>query len=122
MAKKDFSHVETKRVYDAIAEATAPADPEQESPKREMRKPRKTYTKEEAQKYLNSMETAGRKGLALPRINLAFTQDNYQYIQTMSRVRGESMTEFVNLIIHWHKDNFGDVYERAQEFIRAMEE
>ena len=73
MAKKDFSQVETNRVYNTISELTQ--EPQ------ELRKPRKSYTAQEALKYMNSLKTSGRKGIALPRINLAFTMDNYDYVQ-----------------------------------------
>ena len=69
MAKKDFSQVETNRVYNTISELTQ--EPQ------ELRKPRKSYTAQEALKYMNSLKTSGRKGIALPRINLAFT---YKYV------------------------------------------
>ena len=77
---------------------------------------RKTYTEEEAYKYMESRATAGRKGLKLPRINLAFTPELYKYIRVMSKIRGESMTEFVNAIVADSMKNNAETYEKAKEF------
>lgn len=119
MAKKDFSQVNTGRVYDAIAAATAA--PEQEAQEATTKyKPRKGYSEQEAQEFLQNMKTSGRKGLKLPRINLAFAPEVYEYIQTMSRVRGESMTEFVNLALRQHIEEHRDLYERAIEFRNSL--
>lgn len=124
MPKKDFTQASTKRVYDAITEATqeAPETPEvQEEPKPKKRyKDRKEYTEEDAAAFLDSFQSAGRKGLKLPRINLAFTPENYEYIRTMARVRGESYTTFVNWLIKTHKDENLNMYEKAHEFIDNM--
>lgn len=46
---------------------------------------------------LNS--TQGRKGHKLPRINMAFTPDNHEYIKHASRQLGISVTEFINNLI-----------------------
>lgn len=128
MAKKDFSKINTGRVYDAIASATAEPEQEvlevqqveeaQEIPK--ARKSRRTYTDQEAQDALHNLKTAGRKGLHLPRINLAFSPEIYEYIQIMSRVRGESMTEFVNLAVSQHMEEHRDVYDKAIEFRNSL--
>lgn len=124
MLKKDFTQASTKRVYDAITEATqeAPETPEvQEEPKLKKRyKDRKEYTPEEAAAFAESFKTSGRKGLRLPRINVAFTPENYEYIRTMSRVRGENYTAFINWLIKTHKDENMDMYKKAHDFIDNM--
>lgn len=114
MSKKDFSNVNTGRVYTTIAEATA----EQETqPKR---KDRKTYTEQEAAEFLHDMRTTGHKGVKLPRINVAFAPDVYEYISTMSRVRGESMTTFINTVLRSYMQEHMDVYEKAIEFKNSL--
>jgi len=124
--KKDYSQIDTGRVYDAIAEATAEtqepaqaAQEEQEPPKKQY-KPRKTYTPEEAAAILSTLKTSGRKGVKLPRINLAFTPQVHDYVSIMSRARGESMTEFVNLVLREHMDKHMDIYRKALEFISSL--
>jgi len=52
--------------------------------------------KEESKEYGT---TQGRKGHKLKRINMAFSDDNHEYIKKESRHMGISATEFVNDII-----------------------
>ena len=106
MAQKNFT-----QVNNVIAAATV---------EQGKRKPRKEYTEQEAQEIAETMHTTGKKGVKLPRINLAFSPSNYQYIEVMSRVRGENLTQFVNKIIAEHREQHGDLYEKAQEFINSL--
>lgn len=63
------------------------------------RKPRRTYTQEEQATYQNEMRTSGRKGCRAPRINLACTPETIEYIRTMSRLKGQTISQFVNDLI-----------------------
>lgn len=136
MAKKDFSRVETGRVYDAIAEATAEAaEPAAEQDAQEVkqkRRARKTYTEEEKRELIENMTTAGRKGVKMPRVNLklegtdsrmnvACTATNYEYVQIMSRVCGMNLTQFINKALNEHRQDHIDLYEKALEFRRALD-
>lgn len=107
---KDFSGTRN-RVQSTIAEATADAQAAHKDYKE-----RKTYTEQEAQEYMSAHDTAGRKGLKLPRINMAFTPENYDYIQTMARVRGETLTTFVNNIMTESREKNNELYQSAVEF------
>lgn len=49
--------------------------------------------------------TQGKKGMKLKRINMAFSDDNHDYITRKSRQMGISATAFVNLIIEQYKNN-----------------
>lgn len=128
MAKKDFSKINTGRVYGAIAEATA--EPEQEAAEvmqeaaaqeeAAERKARRTYTEQEAAEIMQTLQTSGRKGIKLPRINLAFTPELHDYIVTMSRARGENLTQFVNHVLKQHMDEHRDIYEKAIEFRKSL--
>ena len=109
---KDFKGINAGKVKSAIEEATQ--EPQ------ETRKERKTYTEQEAQGYINDGKTSGRKGLRLRRINMAFTPDTYDYIHTMSRVRGESMTDFVNKLVREHLQANADTYKKAIEFKNSL--
>ena len=116
MAKKDFSKVNTQDMYSTqIEEATQDAPAAQEN-----RKERKTYTAQEAQEYLNSGETRGRKGLHQPRINVAFPADLYEYAKTMSRVTGVSLTRFVQDALRDHMNAHQDIYKKALEFKNSL--
>ena len=130
MAKKDFTKINTARVYDMIEEATAEdtaqgiidaqAEQEEQVEKPKPRKERKTYTPEEARRIMNTLQTTGRKGVKLPRINLAFTPELHDYITIMSRARGENLTQFVNKIIKEHMEQHIDIYKKALEFISSL--
>ena len=90
MAKKqDYSKINTGNIYsDAIAEAT--------QEKQGKYKERKTYDAQEAAEYANKLNTSGRKGLKLPRVNLALAPDMYDYVKTMSKISGMTYTEFID--------------------------
>ena len=110
---KDFSKVNTENIYSStIAEAT------QEAPK--TRKERRTYNAQETAEYMNDRRTTGRKGMHLPRINIAFTPDVYDYVKVMSKATGMSYTEFVNKILSDHKDSHGELYARAVEIRNSL--
>ena len=115
MAKKDFSSVNTGSVYGTIQEATAdPAQGAQEP--QEARKERKTYTEAEQERYRQEGRTMGRKGCKAIRINMAFTPEVHEYIKTMARVRGESITEFTNAVFARHMLENAQLYAQAQAF------
>ena len=121
MSKKDFSSMNTGRVYNAIADATAdPAEAQAAHEVQEAHKTRKTYTEQEKQEYLQNMKTNGRKGIKLPRINLAFAPDVYEYCRTMARAAGISYTEFVNTVLRQHMDEHADTFKQAQEFRNSL--
>ena len=125
MAKKDFTKVNTGRVYDTIAAATAEQEQnisqnQETQETQEKRKERRTYNEQEALEFMQTLKTSGRKGVKLPRINLAFSPDIYDYIQTMSRVRGENMTQFVNLALRQHMEENRDIYEKAIVFTNSL--
>lgn len=109
---KDFSS-SAQRVKTYISEAVTAA----EEP---TRKARKTYSEEEAAAFLEEGHTSGRKGVKLPRINVAFKPSVYEYISTMARVRGETMTDFINLVLEKHMDDNQEIYKKALEFRKSL--
>lgn len=113
--RKDFSGVNTGRVYSRIDEATAAPEAQ------EVQKTRKTYTEEEQEQFKREGRTKGRKGCKMTRINMAFTPDVHSYITIMARVRGESITDFTNAVFAEHMKANAETYKRAQEFIKDME-
>lgn len=106
MAKKKFDDINITPLYD-IENSIMEEKP---------RKERKTYTEQEAAEALEKMNTSGKKGVKLPRINLAFSPSNYEYIKTMSQVRGQSATDFVNDIIKKDLESHAELYKKAVEF------
>ena len=102
MAKEDFT-----QMFDQIAESTAD---------KKTRGPRREYTAQEAAELKEAMQTSGKKGVKMTRINFAIKPSNYEYVTTMSRVAGIGMTEFVNRVLEEHKAEHMDLYNRALEF------
>lgn len=121
--KKDFSTLNTSRVYNAIAEATAEPEAQEAQHTQDVpqqRTTRKGYTEAEKQAYKQAGRTQGRPGCKMERINLAFTPDNYEYVKTMASVRGQSMTEFVNHIIAANMEENAALYAQAKAFKKAF--
>ena len=58
-----------------------------------------TASAEEQAWRMASLKTQGRKGCKAPRINLAFTPENHEFIRVFARATGRTMTETVNDII-----------------------
>ena len=81
---------------------------------------RKTYTEEERQEFMASLRTGGRKGCKLPRINMAFTPELYDYIRTMSKVSGLTLTVFLNTVLKQYMDEHREQYDRALEFRNSL--
>lgn len=122
-AKKDFSKLNTGRVYDAIAEATAEPEAQEVQPAQDAPRQRaahRPYTEAEKLAYKQAGKTQGRPGIKLERINLAFTPDNYEYVKTMASVRGQSMTEFVNHIIAQSMEENAALFAQAKAFKKAF--
>ncbi len=65
-------------------------------------------------------KTQGRKNCKLSRINMAFSESNYDYIKTMSHATGQSMTDFVNQVIISYREEHSETYEKAKEFLQEL--
>ena len=74
------------------------------------------YTDEEKQFACDNGMTQGRKGVEMPRINMAFYPDVHEYITIYSQVCGMSMTEFVNNVLRKSLETNRENYERAKDF------
>lgn len=88
----------------------------------DQRKQRRTYTEEERLIYQNELRTGGRKGCKAPRINMAFAQDVYDYVRTMSNASGQTMTQFVDLILRKSMTDNAELYQQAKELTQSMKE
>ena len=105
MAKKDFSAINadySSALLGSIEQATTQHG--QQS----------TASPEEQAQRAANLKTQGRKGCKAVRINTAYTPDNYEYIQTMARLRGQSLTAFVNGLIDKHREQNADLYEQIK--------
>lgn len=80
-------------------------------------------TEEEAEARKALMQTRGRKGVHLPRINMAFTPENHDFIKTMSIVTCKTMTEFLNDVIKQYREEYGQDYEeilKMRDKVKSM--
>ena len=84
---------------------------------RQGRAEHKTVSEAEKQTRQAEMRTQGKKGAGAQRINMAFTPDNIDFIRIMSRIRGQSMTEFTNYVLEQYRAEHPDVYQRAWDVI-----
>ena len=106
-AKKDFNSLNNNPVFDSIAEVTA-TKPARKKPEQ--------YTEAEANEMRNAETTQGRSGCKAYRINMAFSPDVRDFIQTMSRVRGQTITDFANDVFKQAMKDNAAIYEQAKAF------
>lgn len=79
-----------------------------------------TASPEEIRERQAARKTQGRKGAKLPHYNITFTPANHDYIKTMSKVSGISMTAYVNKIVEKHFEEHRGDYEKAKEFLNNI--
>lgn len=58
--------------------------------------------------------TQGKKGKRSPRINMAFSQENLDYLRVMASLGGESMTTYVNRLIEADREKHKSTYHQAK--------
>ena len=107
---KDFSTLKTEsRVQKEISEATRKTGQQDTAPA------------EEAERRKAERKTRGRKGAKQPRLSVAFSTDNYDYIQICSRVTGVNMIDFVNMVIQKHREAHPEEYAAAKDFLKRFD-
>lgn len=77
---------------------------------------------EDLKKLYENMNTQGRKGMHMDRMNMAFTLTNYDYIRVMSGITGQSYTKFVNAVLDADRERNGKVYRMAKELAKEIED
>lgn len=103
MAKKqDFSGANTGRVYGNLEQTSA------------MRGKQPKISPQELAERTSEMRTQGRAGAKLPRVNMAFSPENFDYVKVVSGVMGMSMTRFTNWIIEQYREVNPELYEKAK--------
>ncbi len=78
-------------------------------------------TPEELAERSSEMRTQGRAGAKLPRVNMALTPENYDFVKVVGAIRGMSMTHYVNWIIEQYRTTHPDIYERAKALVEDAE-
>ena len=77
-------------------------------------------SKEEKAKREAQGNTQGRQGAKKPRINLALTTDNYNFVRRFSKCRGQSQIDFINSIIENYKQEHIKELEKIEELIKTL--
>jgi len=72
---------------------------------------------QDAQERLDTLRTQGVQGLKSMRINMAFTPANSDFIRVMSKIHGQSMTQYVNSVIEAERERNGDKYKKAKALV-----
>lgn len=85
-----------------------------------VKKERKTYTDEELADLKEKYLTQGRKGAKLPRVNVAFAPDLWEYVRAMARTSGMTYSGFVEQIVKEHKDAHAEEYARIMELRKVI--
>lgn len=116
MAKKDFSTMNTGRAEAAAGEAVIRKLEQGASNKGQQGE----ATPQEAAERAAALKTQGRKGCKAVRINMAFSPENHEFIKTMARISGKTMTEFANLCIQKYREEHPDLYEQAKQIINSL--
>lgn len=62
----------------------------------------------------------GKKGTRSKRINMAFTEENYEMIRIMSSATGQTMTAFVNQVLEAYNDLHPDYMIQALNLIEKI--
>ena len=127
MARKDFHDINIDPVYNTIAEATETYPGQQTQDTQDAQGTEQHFNMlddqiQEEQNQLNNVAyTVTKRGrLKLKRINMAFSPLNYDYVTTMARVRGQTVTAFVNHIISQSLKENQDIYSEALRFRNSL--
>lgn len=115
--KNKFSNLNTADVYsEQIQDATTELVPPEIPPVPRDQQP----TVAILQAAREQGRTKGRKGCKALRINMAFSPEVHDYIRTMARVRGETITQFTNYIFQKSMEDNAEIYEQAKRFKETL--
>lgn len=74
----------------------------------------------EVQHAQQVQQTQGKKGFKMQRINMAFTPDNMDFIRIMAKIKGQTMTQFVNGVLDQEREAKEDIYQEAKKLIEKF--
>lgn len=106
--KKDFSSMNTGRVFSSIEQGTSKKGQQG------------TASAQEVTARREALQTQGRKGCRATRINMAFTPENHEFIKVMAKASGKTMTEFTNLVIAAYRREHPELMEQAEAFLNTI--
>lgn len=67
-----------------------------------------------------ALRTQGKKGAKAQRFNMAFTPSNLDFIRVVSKIKGQTMTQFVNEIIDREREAQSETYQKAKSLIENL--
>jgi YesN/AraC family two-component response regulator len=76
-----------------------------------------TQKEQKAQEAREALQTQGRAGVKLDRINMAFSPSNYDFIKVMAAIRGQTMTAYVNTVLDAERERNGEKYKAAKALV-----
>ena len=77
-------------------------------------------TEAEKLERARTMKTQGKKGCKAQRVNMAFSADNYDFIQVVSKLKGFNLTQFVNFVMDKYREEHADIYEQAKKLQEGL--
>ncbi|MCL2775598.1 MAG: hypothetical protein FWD71_19970 [Oscillospiraceae bacterium] len=95
MPNKNFKDINNP----AMAYISNTQDVQEELNEQDVQDTQVAYNTQRAPGAHNVQNTQRIKGQKLPRINMAFSPGNLEYLQIISRIEGVSITEYVNRLI-----------------------
>lgn len=114
MAKDFTTNLSANNAFVAAMTQATQDTTESAGDTKKARKPRKTYSEKQTKQLLTSMETRGRKGIKLPRINVALRPDLLDYLKIMSESCGYNMTEYINILLEADKKKNDSLYRKTK--------
>ena len=109
IAKKGF------KTNPALAFISSANEEEETQQVHEEQEVHNTQEVQQEQRTLSVHGTQGRKGQKLPRINMAFSTANLEYLQIISRIKGISATEYVNRMLDAEREAQSEIIEAAKK-------
>lgn len=105
--KFDVNMIQSERVYNDLDQATG------------KRQQQGAASTEEIKVRRARMQTQGRKGCKAPRINIAFSEDNYRFVKIYASSTGQTITRAVNELLDYARTNpeFAEKARASIEFL-----
>jgi len=77
-------------------------------------------SEQEKKERAETLRTQGAKGCKAVRINMAFTPTNYDFICTLSKIKGLPMTKYLNALIDEYRAEHSEIYEAAKDVLEQF--
>ena len=76
-----------------------------------------TPTEQEIKKAQAEQQTQGKKGYKMHRINMAFTPDNIDFIRAISKLKGVTMTQYINELLDLEREKHTDLLKQIKSIM-----